>query len=324
MIIQPTLATATFAWLALFVSSVHAQIYPAKPLRIIVGQTAGGISDLIARMVAQRFTESFKQTVVVENRAGAAGGIATEMAVKAAPDGYTLLLSSAGPIVINPGLYPRLGYDPQRDLSPIAFIASSPLVLVVHPSVPAKTVTELIALAKSQPDRLSYSSGGNGSPPHLTAELFKSMTGTRMTHVPFKGSAPSVIALVGGQVDLSFSTVAVTLPQVRAGRIRALAVTSQQRTVSVPQLPTMAEAGLPGFESQQWFALFGPAALSKDIITRLNAEVARWLETPDVRARLATEGAETGKLSLDQFAAFIRTDAARWLKVIRASGATAE
>ncbi len=324
MIIQPTLATATFAWLALFVSSVHAQIYPAKPLRIIVGQTAGGISDLIARMVAQRFTESFKQTVVVENRAGAAGGIATEMAVKAAPDGYTLLLSSAGPIVINPGLYPRLGYDPQRDLSPIAFIASSPLVLVVHPSVPAKTVTELIALAKSQPDRLSYSSGGNGSPPHLTAELFKSMTGTRMTHVPFKGSAPSVIALVGGQVDLSFSTVAVTLPQVRAGRIRALAVTSQQRAVSVPQLPTMAEAGLPGFESQQWFALFGPAALSKDIITRLNAEVARWLETPDVRARLATEGAETGKLSLDQFAAFIRTDAARWLKVIRASGATAE
>ena len=324
MIIQPTLATATFAWLALFVSSVHAQIYPAKPLRIIVGQTAGGISDLIARMVAQRFTESFKQTVVVENRAGAAGGIATEMAVKAAPDGYTLLLSSAGPIVINPGLYPRLGYDPQRDLSPIAFIASSPLVLVVHPSVPAKTVTELIALAKSQPDRLSYGSGGNGSPPHLTAELFKSMTGTRMTHVPFKGSAPSVIALVGGQVDLSFSTVAVTLPQVRAGRIRALAVTSQQRAVSVPQLPTMAEAGLPGFESQQWFALFGPAALSKDIITRLNAEVARWLETPDVRARLATEGAEAGKLSLDQFAAFIRTDAARWLKVIRASGATAE
>ncbi len=324
MIIQPTLATATFAWLALFVSSVHAQTYPAKPLRIIVGQTAGGISDLIARMVAQRFTESFKQTVVVENRAGAAGGIATEMAVKAAPDGYTLLLSSAGPIVINPGLYPRLGYDPQRDLSPIAFIASSPLVLVVHPSVPAKTVTELIALAKSQPDRLSYGSGGNGSPPHLTAELFKSMTGTRMTHVPFKGSAPSVIALVGGQVDLSFSTVAVTLPQVRAGRIRALAVTSQQRAVSVPQLPTMAEAGLPGFESQQWFALFGPAALSKDIITRLNAEVARWLETPDVRARLATEGAEAGKLSLDQFAAFIRTDAARWLKVIRASGATAE
>lgn len=324
MSIQPTLATAAFACLALFVSGTHAQTYPAKPLRIVVGQTAGGISDLIARLVAQRFTESFKQAVVVENRAGAAGGIATEMAVKAAPDGYTLLLSSAGPIVINPGLYPRLGYDPLRDLAPIAFIASSPLVLVVHPSVPAKTVTELIALAKVQPDRLSYGSGGNGSPPHLTAELFKSMTGTRMTHVPFKGSAPSVIALAGGQVDLSFSTVAVTLPQVRAGRIRALAVTSQQRNVSVPQLPTMAEAGLPGFESQQWFALFGPAALPRDIIMRLNAEVARWLESPDVRTRLATEGAEPGKLSLDQLAAFIRTDAARWAKVIKASGATAE
>jgi len=304
--------------------NVTAQPYPAKPMRIIVGQTAGGVSDLIARMVAQRFTESFKQPAVVENRAGAAGGIGTEIAVKAPPDGYTLLLSSAGPIVINPGLYPKLGYDPIRDLAPIAFIASSPLVLVVHPSVPAKSVRELIALVKATPDRLSYGSGGNGSPPHLTAELFKTMTGTRMTHIPFKGSAPSVIALVGGQVDLSFSTVAITLPQVTTGRIRALAVTSPKRFATVPNLPTMAEAGLPGFESQQWFALFGPAALSKDIIAKLNAEVARWLQSPDVRARLSTEGAEPGGMTLDQFAAFLRTDAARWNKVIKASGATAE
>jgi tripartite-type tricarboxylate transporter receptor subunit TctC len=302
----------------------HAQSYPAKPIRIIVGQTAGGVSDLVARMVAQRLTESFKQSAVVENRAGAAGNIGTEMAVRAAPDGYTLLLSSAGPIVINPGLYPKLGHDPQRDLAPIAFIASSPLVLVLHPSVPAKTVKELIALAKAQPDRLSYGSGGNGSPPHLTAELFKSMTGTRMTHIPFKGSAPSVIALVGGQVDLSFSTVAITLPQVKAGRIRALAVTSPQRAPAVPQLPTMAEAGMPGFESQQWFALFGPAALPREIVTRLNGEVTRWLETPEVRTRLSNEGAEPGALTLDQFAAFLRADAARWMKLIKASGATAE
>ncbi|HTD90530.1 MAG TPA: tripartite tricarboxylate transporter substrate binding protein [Burkholderiales bacterium] len=305
-------------------SDAIAQTYPTKPIRIIVGQTAGGISDLIARMVAQRLTEAFKQPAVVENRAGAAGGIGTEMAVKAAPDGYTLLLSSAGPIVINPGLYPKLGYDPIRGLAPIAFIASSPLVLVLHPSVPAKTVKELISLAKAQPDRLSYGSGGNGSPPHLTAELFKSMTGARMTHIPFKGSAPSVIALVGGQVDLSFSTVAVTLPQLKAGRIRALAVTSPQRHPAVPQLPTMAEAGMPGFDSQQWFALFGPAALPKDIIARLNTEVVRWLESPEVRARLSAEGAEPGNLTLDQFAAFIRTDAARWMKVIKASGAVAE
>jgi tripartite-type tricarboxylate transporter receptor subunit TctC len=301
--------------------------YPAKPARIIVGQTAGGFSDLIARMVAQRFTETFKQSAVVENRAGAAGGIGTEMVVRAAPDGYTLLLSSAGPIVINPGLYPKLGYDPLRDLAPIAFIATSPLVLVLHPSVPATTVKELVVLAtptKGHPDRLSYGSGGNGSPPHLTAELFKSMTGARMTHIPFKGSAPSVIALVGGQIDLSFSTVAITLPQVKAGRIRALAVTSPKRHPAVPHLPTMHEAGLPGFESQQWFALFGPAALPKEIVAKLNNDIVRWLESPDVRARLSSEGAAPGSLTLDQFAAFIRVDAARWTNVIKVSGATAE
>ncbi len=324
-----------FVPLALFAGAVcaqpaasgSAQTYPAKPIRIIVGQTAGGVSDLIARMVAQRFTETFKQSAVVENRAGAAGGIGTEMAVRAAPDGYTLLLSSAGPIVINPGLYPKLGYDPIRDLAPIAFLATSPLVLVVHPSVPAHNVKDLIALAtqkRAQPYRLNYGSGGNGSPPHLTAELFKSMTGARMTHVPFKGSAPSLIALVGGQVDLSFSTVAITLPQLKAGRIRALAVTSPQRSPAAPHLPTMAEAGLPDFESQQWFGLFGPTALPKDIIGKIGGELSRWLESGEVRARLSAEGAEPGKLPLDQFAAFIRTDAARWLKAIKVSGATAD
>jgi tripartite-type tricarboxylate transporter receptor subunit TctC len=324
MLSKTLITVAGVVLLTALPASVTAQPHPTKPIRIIVGQTAGGVSDLIARLVAQRFTEAFKQSAVVENRAGAAGGIGTEMVVKAAPDGYTLLLSSAGPIVINPGLYPKLGYDPIRDLAPIAFIASSPLVLVLHPSVPAKTVKELIALAKAQPDRLSYGSGGNGSPPHLTAELFKAMTGAKMTHIPFKGSAPSVIALVGGQVDLSFSTVAITLPQFKAGRIRALAVTSPQRHPAVPQLPTMAEAGIPGFESQQWFALFGPVALPKEIITRLNAEIMRWLESPEVRSRLSSEGAEPGGLTLDQFAAFIRADAARWMKVIKASGATAE
>ena len=298
--------------------------FPAKPLRIIVGQTAGGVSDLIARMVAQRLTETFKYSTLVDNRAGAAGSIGTEMAVKSAPDGYTLLLSSAGPIVINPGLYPKLGYDPLRDLVPIAYIASSPLLLVVHPSVPARSVQELIALARAQPGRLSYGSGGNGSPPHLTAELFKTMSGVKMTHVPFKGSAPGVLALVGGQIDLSFSTVAVTLPQVKAARVRALAVTSPHRHPAMPQLPTMQEAGLPGFESQQWFGLFGPAALSRDIVTRLNGEVARWLGSADVRARLTAEGAEPGTLTQDQFTALIRADAARWMKVIRYSGATAD
>lgn len=325
------LAGATLV-LILLQSATHAlpaaangtSAYPVKPLRIIVGQTAGGVSDMIARMVAQRFTEVLRQSVQVENRAGAAGGIGTEMAVRAAPDGYTLLLSSAGPIVINPALYPKLGYDPQRDLAPIAFIATSPLVLVVHPAVPANSVKELIALARAQPDRLSYGSGGNGSPPHLTAELFKSLSGTRMTHVSFKGSAPSVVALMGGQVDLSFSSVTITLPQVKAARIRALAVTSPQRSPAVPQLPTMGEAGVPGCISQQWFALFGPAAMPKEIVARLNADITRWLESPEVRKRLAGEGAEPGLLTLEQFTAFIRADAAQWLKVIRVSGATAD
>jgi tripartite-type tricarboxylate transporter receptor subunit TctC len=324
MIRHSLLAGAGLSCLLLFANLGNAQTYPAKPLRIIVGQTAGGISDLIARMVAQRFTEAFKQPAVVENRAGAAGSIGTEMAVKAAPDGYTLLLSSAGPIVINPGLYSKLSYDPQRDLAPIAFIASSPLVLVTHPSVPAKSVKALIALAKAHPYKLSYGSGGNGSPPHLTAALFSTTAGVTLTHVPFKGSAPSVLALVGGQVDLSFSTVAVTLPQMRAGRIHALAVTSAQRARILPDLPTMAEAGLPGFESQQWFGLFGPAALPRDIIGKLNSEVTRLIENPDVRTRLANDGAEPGKLTLDQFTALIRSDAARWTKVIKVSGATAE
>ena len=279
---------------------------------------------MLARMLAQKFNETWKQPVVVENRPGAGGAIGTEIAAKAAPDGYTLLLSSAGPIVINPSLYPKLGYDPLRDLLPIAFIAASPLMLVTHPSVPARSVRELIALAKAQPDRLSYGSGGSGSPPHLTAELFKSATGVSMTHIPFKGSAPSVLALVAGQIDLSFSTVVITLPQVKTHRLRALAVTSPTRAHAVPDLPTMIEAGVPGFESRQWFGLFGPAGLPKDIVARLYGESGRIMELPEIRERLAGDGGEPGNLSQDQFAAFIRADAARWAKVVRESGATAE
>lgn len=298
--------------------------YPLRTVRIVVGQTAGGISDMIARMVAQRLSEIYKQPVVVENRAGASGAIGTEMAVKSAPDGHTLLLSSAGPIVINPALYPKLGYDPQRDLAPIAFIAATPLLLALHPAVPAKSVKELIALARAQPQRLSFGSGGSGSPPHLTAELFKSMSGISMTHVPFKGSAPSLAALAGGQIDLSFSSIAITLPQLQAGRIRALAVTSLQRSSAVPRLPTMHEAGLTGFESQQWFALFAPVATPREIVLRLHSDIMRWLDSADVRKRLQSEGAEPGQLTLDQFAAFIRTDAVRWQNVIKLSGTAAE
>jgi tripartite-type tricarboxylate transporter receptor subunit TctC len=312
------------AALATAAVAAQAQTWPAKPIRIIAAQSPGGVTDMLARTLAQKFGEAWKQPVVVENRAGAAGAIGTEIAAKAAADGYTLLLSSAGPIVINPGLYPKLGYDPLRELAPIAFVAASPLMLVVHPSVPAASVKALIALARAQPERLSYGSGGNGSPAHLTAELFKSMTGVTIVHVPFKGSAPSVLALVGGQIELSFTTIVISIPQVKAGRLRALAVTSPQRSRAVPTLPTMIEAGVAGFESQQWFGLFAPAALPKDIITRLHAETARIMENADIRERLAADGGEPVAMTSEQFAAFIRADAARWAQVIKTSGATAD
>jgi len=305
-------------------TSTLAQTYPVKPLRIIAAQSAGGVTDMLARTLAQKFNESWKQPAVVENRPGAGGAIGTEVAAKSAPDGYTLLLSSAGPIVINQYLYPSLAYDPLRDLQPIAFIASSPLILVTHPSVPARSVRELIALARAKPDKLSYGSGGSGSPPHLTAELFKTTTGVRMVHVPYKGSAPSVLALVAGQVDLSFSTVVITLPQIKAGRLHALAVTSPKRSRVVPDLPTMEEAGVAEFESQQWFGLFAPAGLAQDIVSKIYAETTRVIQSPQIRDRLANEGGEPDTLTPDQFAAFIRRDAARWAKVVKDSGATAD
>lgn len=298
--------------------------WPSRPLRIIAAQSPGGVTDMLARTLAQKFSEAWKQPAIVENRAGAAGAIGTEAAVRAPADGYTLLLSSAGPIVINPGLYSKLGYDPLRELTPIAFVAASPLMLVVHPSVPAGAVKALIALARAQPDRLSYGSGGNGSPAHLTAELFKAATGTRITHIPFRGSAPSVLALVGGQIDLSFTTIVISIAQVKGGRLRALAVTSPQRSRAVPLLPTMIEAGVAGFESQQWFGLFGPAALPQEMVTRLHAETVRIMDSVEIRERLAADGGEPAGMTPAQFSAFIRADAARWMQVIRTSGATAD
>lgn len=298
--------------------------YPVKPLRIIVAQSPGGVTDALARLYAQKLNEAWKQPVIVENRAGAGGTIGTEAAVKAAPDGYTLLLSSAGPIVINQSLYRNLGYDPLQALTPLAFVASSALVLVTHPSVPASNVASLVALAKAKPGRLTYGSGGSGSPPHLTAELFKSATGVDITHVPFKGSAPSVLALVAGQIDLSFSTVVITLPQVNARRLRALAVTSLKRSKAMPDLPTMIEAGMAGFESQQWFGLFAPAGIVPPVMELLSAEASKIAASTEMQTRLAAEGAEAGTLTRAQFAAFLQADARRWARVVRESGAQPE
>lgn len=311
------------AWLAIGCVSVGAQTYPAKPIRMVAAQAAGGGTDFIARTVAQKLSEAWGQTVVVENRPGAGGSIGTELAVKAPADGYTLILSSSGPIVINPSLY-KLTYDPVRDLAPAGLVATAPLVLVVHPVVPARTVKELIAIARDPKSKLNYGSGGGGSPPHLAAELFKAMTGANMAHIPFKGSAPSVGALIAGQVDLTFATVLVTLPQVKANRVRALAVTTPSRSQAVPELPTVAEAGVPGFQAQQWYGVFAPSKAPAEILSKLAAEVQRIASLPGVRARLAADGAEPSNLNLDQFREFIRADAARWAKVIKESGAKAE
>jgi tripartite-type tricarboxylate transporter receptor subunit TctC len=301
-----------------------AQPYPGKPIRIIAAQSPGGASDLFARVIGQKFTETWKQPVVVETRPGAGGAIGTEYVAKSPPDGYTLLLAAAGQLVINQSLYPKLGYDPVKDLAPAGFFASSPLLLVAHPAVPVKSIKELVAFGKAHPNGLNWGSGGSGSPAHLAAELFWLMSGTRMTHVPFKGVAPSVVAVIAGQIDLTFATIAATLQQVRAHRLRALGMSTAQRSQAMPEVPTIAEAGVPGYEMNTWYGLFGPAATPKDVVQKLNAEVMRIVKLPDVRERLFADGADPGNLTLDQFAELIRRDAARWAKVIKQANVKAD
>src|SRR6185369_10761225 len=250
------------------------QAYPSKPVRFLSGQPPGGATDFFARMVAQELNKTWKQPVVIEHRPGGSGSIAVDLTVKAPPDGYTLVFVTAGQIVINPHLL-KLNYDPLVDLAPVAFLVHTALLLVTHPSVPAKSARDLIALAKAQPGKLNIGSGGNGVPSHLAAELFMSLTGTRMTHIPFKGAGPSVLAVVTGDVDLTFGSVPATMVQAKAGRARALGVSTTKRTQAWPELPTLAETGAPGYEMTSWYAIFGPSALPKDLVSRLHADIGR-------------------------------------------------
>ena len=297
-------------------SAALAQAYPSKPVRFLSGQPPGGATDLFARMVAQKLNETWKQPVIIEHRPGAAGSIAVELAVKSPPDGHTLVFVTSGQIVINPHLM-KLTYDPLVDLAPVAFLVHTCMLLVTHPSVPAKSARELIVLAKAQPGKLNFGSGGGGATTHLAAELFMSLTGTRITHIPYKGAGPSMLALVTGDVDLTFGSLPATLGQAKAGRVRALGVSTTKRTKVWPDLPTLAESGAPGYEMTSWYAFFGPSALPKDMLTRFHADIGRIAAQPEFQERLSGEGADHEAMTLERFAQFIRTESARWAKVIR-------
>ena len=299
------------------------QAYPTKPVRMIAASSPGSAVDIVARIVAQKLGEQLGQQVVVDNRAGAGGNLGAELAAKAAPDGYTLFMGTPAH-AINTGLYRKLNYDLIRDFSPVTQVTSGQYVVVVHPSLPAKSIRELIALARGKPGQLNYASAGSGNATHLAGELFASATRIKLVHVPYKGSGPAVTDLVGGQVQLMFANLVAALPQVKTGRIRALAVTGQTRAAAAPELPTVIEAGVPGYVVTSWFGVLVPAATPRELIMKLNAELARTMSAPDVRDRLAADGAEPTTGTPEQFGAFLRAEITQWTKVVKDAGIVAE
>jgi len=305
-------------------AGVHAQSYPAKPVRMIVSYPAGGANDIVARAVGQKLTEMIGQTVVVENRSGAGGTIGADAAAKSAPDGYTLLMA-AGAHTLAPSLYARLPYDIVRDFAPISICAKSAYLLVLHPSVPAKSVKELIALAKAKPGSLTYASSGVGAPPHLAAEMFSAMAGIKMIHVPYKGDTPAIQDMLGGHVDLGFIAVSATSVLVKAGKLKALAVSSGQRTAVMPDLPTVAEAtGFKDYEITTWWGMLAPAGTPAEAIGRLAAAMAKIAQMPDIRDRFGALGLEAASSTPEQFAAFIKAEIAKFSKLAQAAGVKPE
>jgi tripartite-type tricarboxylate transporter receptor subunit TctC len=300
-----------------------AQDYPSRPVRMVVPFSPGGSTDVLARIVGQKLTERSGQPVIIENRAGAGGNIGAEQVARSAPDGYTLLLGGV-PHAISASLYSKLQYDLAGDLTAIAEIASFPSAIVLHPSLPANSVKELIALARARPGRLSFGSAGIGSPNHLSLELFQAMAGVNMVHVPYKGSGQLVGDLLAGQVQLASMGLPVAVPHVQSGKLRAIAVTGAARSPLLPEVPTVSEAGLPGFEVTSWYGVFGPAGLPADIVAKLNSEIGSAVTGPDVKERLAALGAEPSVKSPDQFGRYVREEITKWAKVVKDSGAKAE
>ena len=301
-----------------------AQPYPARPVRLVVTFAAGGGADLVARTLAPRLSEALGQTVVVENRAGANGAVGAEAVAKSPADGHTLLLGAAGTMVVAPHLNPMLLFDTFKDFAPVSLVATSPFAVVVHPAVKATSIRELIALARAAPGSLSFGTSGTGGSPHLAGELFKSLTGTHLLHVPYKGLAPAITDLLGGQIQVMFADVGLVNAHLKAGKLRGLATTGATRSTLLPDLPTVAEAGVPGYAGGTWYGIFAPAGTAAAIVTRLNEETRKALALPEVRAALLALGVEGAGNTPEQFVAFVRDEHAKWGKVIREGGIRAE
>jgi tripartite-type tricarboxylate transporter receptor subunit TctC len=309
---------------ALAIAPALAQNYPARPIRILIAQAPGSATDVVSRVVGNRLSESLGQPIVIEARPGAGGMVGTEAAAKSAPDGYTLFMANNSTHGSNPAVYAKLPYDAVNDFAPIAFVASVPYVLAVDPSLPVSSVQQLIAFAKSRPKQINYASAGNGSTHHFCGELLKSMAGIELVHVPYKGSPPAIAGLLGGEVSLMFANVADIGSQIKGGKVKALAVSAAKRAPSLPDVPTLSEAGLPGFEIMSWFGLLAPAGTPAPIVARLNAETVKALARPDVQATLAAQGLEVAPGSPEQFGAYIKSEIAKFTRIGKAAGIKAE
>ncbi len=312
--------TASAALASVSVCAQSSTSYPNRPLRFIVPYAAGGNGDIVSRIIAQKLITQIGQQIVIDNRGGAGGNIGAELAARAAPDGYNLMLGT-NTHVINMSLFAKLPYDIQRDFAPITLATSAPMVLMVHPSLPAKTVKEFIALAKAHPNKLNYATGGSGSSAHVITELFKSMAGVQLTHVAYKGVAQATTDLIAGQIQMSFNSTSTALAHMQAGRVRALAISTAARSSAAPGLPTIAESGLPGFDASIWQGVFAPARTPTDIVARLNREIVAALNAGDVKEQLRVQGLDTLPSTPEQFAAFIKVEIAKWAQVIKVSGA---
>jgi tripartite-type tricarboxylate transporter receptor subunit TctC len=316
---------ALLAFMFVVAASVAiADTYPSKPIRLLVGVPPGGANDFVARAIAQQLTEQLGQSVVVENRGGAGGNIAADLVAKSPPDGYTLFLSVIGTMAINPSLYPSIPFDSIRDFATISQLTSMPQVMLVHPSIPANTVQEFIAYAKKNPGKINFASGGSGTATHLAAELFKSMAGIDMVHVPYKGNGPATVDLLSGRVAVMFDQIATALPSVKDGRLHALGVSTAKRSPAAPDIPTIAEGGLPGYDVTTWHGLVAPAGTPRPIIDRLHDEVVKALNSPMVKQRFASAGIVPVSSTPEEFAAFTQAEVIRWRAVVGESGAKLE